>query len=169
MHLFITLCGAVGAWLLVAGPVYQAAIELHEQEVDRDAIDATVASITKPPRISWAWWLLPPVAYVKQQRRERAYRRSVMSALGQEQIEQTVRFLNKATGWMIVAAGAFLIAMKETWELIELLEWPWWVWLVIVIVLAIASVANAAANVWRTEQMLKRDEEAIESLEASEK
>ena len=35
-----------------------------------------------------------------------------------------VRYMNIARGWMLVGAGAFLIALKETWELVEHQEWP---------------------------------------------
>lgn len=34
--------------------------------------------------------------------------------------------IQKATGWFIVAAGALLLATKETWELAEASEWPAW-------------------------------------------
>jgi hypothetical protein len=30
--------GSVGAWLLVAGPMFQGALELHAQDVDREAL-----------------------------------------------------------------------------------------------------------------------------------
>jgi hypothetical protein len=39
-------------------------------------------------------------------------------------------YIRKARGWMVVAAGAFLIACSETWELVESHHWPelwWWV------------------------------------------
>ena len=36
MNQVIAWAGFLGAWLLVAGPLYQGAIELREEEVDRE-------------------------------------------------------------------------------------------------------------------------------------
>ena len=44
-----------------------------------------------------------------------------------------VRFINKATGWLYVALGALLIAVKETWELVEYNEWPTWLFWVLIV------------------------------------
>jgi hypothetical protein len=46
-----------GAWLLVAGPLYQGSVELGELDFDRDGIQGTAAAV------HW-WWLLPPVMYM---------------------------------------------------------------------------------------------------------
>jgi hypothetical protein len=64
MHLITAWCGFVGAWVLVAGPVYQGAIELGEVEVDREAIRSQADATGRPARISPWWWPLPPVAYL---------------------------------------------------------------------------------------------------------
>lgn len=54
MNLVIAWTGFLGAWLLVAGPLYQGALELAEEELDREAVQASAASSspgssTKPP------------------------------------------------------------------------------------------------------------------------
>jgi hypothetical protein len=62
-------CGYVGAWLLVAGPIYQAALELQEQDIERDRIQQVTAQVPAPAPVSAWWWLLPPVRYLLAQRR----------------------------------------------------------------------------------------------------
>ena len=62
--------------------------------------------------------------------------------------------MNKATGWFIVAAGALLLATKETWELVEQFEWPVWLFWVLVVVVFILCVANAAARMNNSNKIL---------------
>jgi hypothetical protein len=61
-----------GAWLLVAGPLYQGSAELAELDFDREGIQGTAAAVqaaqTRPS--AW-WWLLwfclrPPTAPVRE-------------------------------------------------------------------------------------------------------
>jgi len=63
MHGAILWCGFVGAWLLVAGPVYQAALELDAEEVARDALENAANRLPPTPQPSVWWWLIPPVGY----------------------------------------------------------------------------------------------------------
>ena len=58
-----------GAWLLVAGPLYQGSVELNELNVDREGIQgkAAAAQATRARPSAW-WWLLPPVMYVLHRR-----------------------------------------------------------------------------------------------------
>ena len=158
MEYLIVACGALGAWLLVAGPLYQAALELGEQEFDREEMGRVMEGIDVPTRVSPWWWLLPPVAYILQQRQQRAHRQAVLDALGPEQLEQSVNFVNKASGWMIVASGAFLIAVKETYELIELLHLHVAIFWILVVLLPVLCVSFVVAQVKRTAKMLKKEE-----------
>ncbi len=160
MDWFILVCGSIGAWLLVAGPVYQAALELREQEIDREKIDAVVSSVAPPARMSPLWWLLPPVAYFKQRSLSTEHRNRIMEALPREQVEQTLTFMNKARGWLIVSLGAFLIAIKETWELTERLHWPIGVFIAIAVLAVILSVGNAAFQMSRTQKLLGDEDDA---------
>jgi hypothetical protein len=140
MEHLIAWAGFLGAWLLVAGPVYQAAIELQEEEVDRDALLATKDTVPRPQPLSGWWWLLPPIAFLKQRRLSNDYRQAVMNAVPGEVMKQFVHFSDKAMGWLLVAAGAFLISVKETWELRELQEWSvvvFWALLVAMLLLAL--------------------------------
>ena len=74
MAVFIAWSGFLGAWLLVAGPIYQAAIELEEEDVEREVIAEASANVEAPPRVSPWWRLLPPVAYLLHRRRGRVHR-----------------------------------------------------------------------------------------------
>ena len=158
MEYVIAICGFVGGWLLVAGPVWQAAIELREEEIDREAIEAVRSSAPPPPKISAWWWLLPPVAYILQARRQRAARQAFQDALPPEALKQTISFLNKANGWLIVALGGFLIAAKETWELVEDLHWHQWVFWILVVVMPIVAIANTVRKVANTQRVLNPDQ-----------
>jgi hypothetical protein len=150
MDYVIAICGFAGGWLLVAGPVWQAAIELQEEEVDQEAIEAVKSAIEVPPPISVWWWLLPPVAYFLQMRRRREYHEKFNAALAPEQLKQTISFFNKANGWVIVAIGGFLIGVKETWDLVGVVHWPVWVFWVLVVVMPIIAVASAVRKTINT-------------------
>ena len=47
----IAICGFVGGWLLVAGPVWQAALELAEEEIDQEAIEHVKQIVQPPPPV----------------------------------------------------------------------------------------------------------------------
>ena len=158
MDAFLHWAGFVGAWLLVAGPLFQASIELREEAIDRDAFAATMASVPPAPHTSGWWWLLPPVAYVLRRRRSKAAHDAVLLAMSPTQRAQFVGFQNKARGWFAVAAGAFFIALKETGELVELYELPVWVFWVGIVVLSIAAVASTVAQLSRSDAALHIDE-----------
>jgi hypothetical protein len=147
MDAFLHWAGFFGAWLLVAGPLFQASIELREEAFDREAFAATMATVPPARRTSAWWWLLPPVAYILRRRRTRAMREAVLVAMSPSQRSAFVGFQNKAHGWFMVAGGAFLIALKETGELVELYELPTWVFWVAIIVLALGVLIwNGASN-----------------------
>ena len=150
----IAWSGFVGAWLLLAGPIYQAAIELGSEAWERDAVARASSRVAPPDHVSAWWWLLPPVGYVLQRRARRRYRQAVMSLFTAEQMQQFVRFSNKATGWHFVGAGAFFIALKETWELAEHYEWPGAFFWVLVPVMFIVCALNTAVRIRRNQEYL---------------
>jgi hypothetical protein len=149
MNQVIAWAGFLGAWLLVAGPLYQGAIELREEDVDRDAIEASQAKVERPPSPSPWWWLMPPVMYVLWRRRSGAYRRAVLAELSHEQREQFARFINKASGWFTVAAGASLLAAEQSWNVAERYHWPDWLFWALIAVMLGASVLNTALRMSR--------------------
>jgi hypothetical protein len=153
MNQGIVWAGFLGAWLLVAGPLYQGALELREEDIDRDEIQATKTKVTRPEPPSPLWWLVPPVMYVLRRRQGKQFRDDVMAQLTPQQREQFTRFMNKAAGWFTVAAGAFLLAADQTWRVVERYGWPAWTfWLLVVVMLGLA-VVNTAVRMIRDEQV----------------
>jgi hypothetical protein len=158
----IAWCGFVGAWLLVAGPVYQAAVELSDQEMAREDVERLTDHLDRshiegaPPRVSSWWWLFPPVLYLKHRRREATLRQLMLSQLTPEQAGIVIDYLNKSTGWLLVGAGGLLIATKETWELREHFEWPVWIFWVLCVVMAVLCLANAGRRMERSQSNVTR-------------
>ncbi|MGZ4515932.1 MAG: hypothetical protein ACXVX5_14775 [Mycobacterium sp.] len=114
----------LGAWVLVAGPMYQGAVEMSGVNAVRSAIRSRANAIAHLERVSLWWWLLPPVAYVMTNRKENAWRQQVMASLTQDQRAEFLSYSNKGAGWFMVGAGAVLIGIKEAAELVEVLGWP---------------------------------------------
>lgn len=139
---FASWFGFIGAWLLVVGPLYQGGLELLEEDIHRDDSAALFEGITPPTMPSAWWWLLPPVMLVQRHRRTTAYHALVLSRMTPEQRASRAGFLQKATGWFVVAAGATCLAVNETWGLSEHLEWPVWLFVVIFAVIFAGSVTG---------------------------
>jgi hypothetical protein len=142
--------GFIGAWLLVVGPLYQGGFELLEEDTHREDSAALFEGITPPTMPSSWWWLLPPVMLVRRRRRTAAYRGLVLSRMTPEQRASRAGFLQKATGWFVVAAGASCLAVKETWDLSEHLQWPVWFFAVIFAVMFAGSAAGTVFALART-------------------
>lgn len=151
MHDFTLWCGFLGSWLLVAGPVYQAWLELQEESFESDRIRALTTTVDAPPAVSAWWWLLPPVRFVLARRRSRRYRRIITDAMTDEDFEQMSSFISKATGWMYVGVGAFLLALVETYELAHDLDWPIVVFWTLTVVMGGGCFANAALRIQHAE------------------
>jgi hypothetical protein len=100
-----------------------------------------------PPPVSRWWWLLPPVYFFLRKRRSDEYRRAMIEAMPDAKVAALVSFRDKAGAWFFVAGGAFLIAVKETWELHEGYEWSdlvFWGLIVLMLLGCAASTAGAA-------------------------
>ena len=156
MHELILWAGFLGAWLLVAGPVYQASLELAEEEFEQESYHETMSSVGRPARVSPWWWLVPPVHLYLSNRTKDAWWREFLTAMDDEQYGQFQRYRNKASGWIIVGAGGLLIAAKETWELVEGNEWPTWLFWVLLVVALLGALGHA---VLRTRQDARATEE----------
>jgi hypothetical protein len=134
--------GFLGAWLLVVGPLYQGALELLEQDIDREGIEASIARIPRPEPPSAWWWLVPPAMYLIRRRRSNAFRQAALAQLSQAQRDQSARFVNKAMGWFTVALGAALLAAEQTWQVVDRQHWPAWLFWILLIVMLGVSVLN---------------------------
>lgn len=145
MDTLMAWSGFIGAWLLVAGPLYQGVLELREEDVDQAGTDPMCPIAPPPPPSLW-WWLLPPVMLVLRRRRSVTYHRTLLEVLTPQQREHRERFIRKATGWFVVAVGGSLIAVQETWELTEHNECPRAAF-VLVLVLMLALVGGN--TVWQ--------------------
>jgi hypothetical protein len=146
MNQVIAWVGFIGAWLLVAGPLYQGALELLEEDVDREAMQTSTAHLARPDPPSPWWWLLPPVMYLIRRHRRRQFHQAVMAQLTQAQREQITSFFNKATGWFTVALGAALLGAEQTWQVVERQRWPAWLFGLLVIVMLGACLLNTAVR-----------------------
>jgi hypothetical protein len=150
----IAWCGFAGAWLLFGGPVYQAALELQEQDIERDRMAELGDQVEGAPSVSRWWWLLPPVWYALERRRRKQWRSAVLAAMAPSEVEALVNYIDKATAWLFVGLGGFLIATKETWELVEHYEWPAYVFWILAAAMLIVASANAALRLARTRSVL---------------
>jgi hypothetical protein len=139
--MIINWCGFVGAWLLVLGPLNQAITELAEEEFERDALARAEREIEVPPPVS-AWWLVFPPGYVVlRRRRDQLYKERLRDAMSPETIRAFAHLRDVAGAWLLVAAGAALIAVKETWELTEGYHWgEWSFWVLLAGMLGLAAV-----------------------------
>jgi hypothetical protein len=149
MNHVIAWVGFLGAWLLVAGPLYQGALELLEEDIDREGIDASIARIPRPDPLSPWWWLLPPAMYMIRSHRTKAFRKVALAQLTQAQRDQATSFLHKAAGWFTVALGAALLAAEQTWQVIRRQHWPAWLFWILIIVMFGLSVLNTALRMSR--------------------
>ena len=152
----------LGAWLLVAGPLWQGSVELNELDVDREGIEGIKAAAmqTAQGRPSAWWWLLPPVMYVLRRRWTRTFHEVTAAQLTDVQREQLTSFRNKATGWYSVALGGFLLAAGETWDITEHYSWPAWLFWVLLVVMLTLAVLNTAVRLIRDQHASQHAAEA---------
>lgn len=153
MHELILWSAFLGAWLLVTGPLYQAAQELDAEEVSRSDI-APYRDVPAGPRPSTWWWLLPPVGYWKQHGFRQRQHDALVDAIPPDVLVGWLSFMNKATGWFYVAAGAFFIALKETWELVEGHHWSTAVFWVLVVGMTALAATNTAVRIQKTHELV---------------
>jgi hypothetical protein len=149
MHLFILWVGFAGGWLLVAGPLYQASVELGEEDFEQERFHAAAAGAGPPPQVSPWWWLFPPARLLIGRRRREEWNDRVVQLLPDEDYEAFGSFMRKARGWLFVGLGGTAIAAKETYELVEGSHWPIAVFWVLTPLMAAACVLNVAIQARR--------------------
>jgi hypothetical protein len=146
--------GFFGVWLLVAGPLYQANLELRAEDIAVDRIRATAKQVHAPDQVSNWWWLVPPIHWVLRRRRQEAYKRLILDVMQDEDYEALTQFVNKAVGWILVAVGALLIAAKETYGLCQDMEWSDVVFWILLVVMGTVCNGYTAGRISRTERRL---------------
>lgn len=156
MQTFVTWCEFVGAWLLVAGPLRQAAIELDDEDWDRDQRAQVAANAPLPVGISAWWWLLPPVAYLLRRRRVTEQRHALLRSLGAEQVDRIMHYRGKAGAWISVSGGAFLLAIGATWALREHYAWPRGVFWALLLAGTVLSALNTVGRERRRHAIVER-------------
>jgi hypothetical protein len=148
-------CGFAGAWLLVIGPLQQAASELDEETRDLDEIPSKLRALPRSDPPSAWWWLLPPVAYVQRIHLRNRHRQMAKEALEPDEFERMERLADKARAWLFVAGGAFLIAITETWSLRESYRWDDWVFWALLVLMACLCAALTSLRTHRNERRRK--------------
>lgn len=138
--------GFFGARLLVAGPAYQASLELRAEEAAIESVRAAQSRVPPPPPVSPWWWLVPPVHYIRSRRRRNDHRQQMIDAMAPDEFDTATRFINKATGWLLVASGGFLLAVRATYDLVTDEQWPTLVFWALVALMTAISLANIAAR-----------------------
>jgi len=146
--------GFIGAWLLFAGPIYQAALELMDQDIEIDRIKSARDTVIAPPKVSALWWFIPPIKLYLEHRRSSQYKRRHLETLSPEDLEALIAFTNKATGWFMVAAGGLCIAIKETYELCHAHDYSSKAIWIIVAVMSFMSVLYTVVRITRGNKLL---------------
>ena len=157
MHTLVLWFGFVGAWLLFAGPVFQASVELRAEDEATERVHRAADGMEPARKTSAWWWLLPPVHMVLSARRSAEFRSRMMSSFTAEDLEVIARYINIARGWLLVALGAFLIALKETWELVEHEEWTTLVYWLLVLVMTLLALSFTGVSASRERELVGRD------------
>jgi len=144
METFILWIGFIGAWLIFAGALRQATLELQNEDIEIDRIREASSKIPRPaPTSKWLLLVFPIKLYIDF-KRGKEHQRQISALLTSDDVKSLTSLRNKAIGWMSVAGGGFCIALKETYELGHHQEWGGGILLGLVIFMFILSVLNAA-------------------------
>ncbi len=157
MHALALWAGFFGAWALVAGPVYQAMLELRAEDIQTDRLRALSVKVPpSPPPTRW-WLLLPPVYFLLRHRRKKSVQSQWLELMADPDFEALTQFSNKAAAWVMVGFGGLMIAFKETAELAEGNEWPVVAFVIVVGAMLALSVGFGVSRLrWMDRQQKKR-------------
>ncbi len=159
MHLFAICCGGVGAWFLVAGSIYQASLELHKEQVAADQMAMATTKVPAPPAVSAWWWLLPPIKLYLDGQRRSQHRHTFLASLTPEERETIVAFLSMFRGWLLVATGALLIAIQQTYDVVERLNLSlgvFWLAIITLFVICVLITVVHRATIERSRVLVQR-------------
>jgi len=107
--------------------------------------------------VSAYWWLLPPVRLYLERRRSHRMNRLLIHQMDPTDVEALMSFLNKATGWMFVAVGGFLLALQETYDVVEHYDWSIGIFVILLVVMAGLCVGYALSRDMRTKRIIDRE------------
>jgi hypothetical protein len=93
--------------------------------------------------------LVPPVYLVLRSRRDHVYKERIRDAMSSEELRALAHLRDVASAWFLVAAGASLIAVKETWDLVEASGWSRWSFWVLVAGMFALSAVEIAVRIGR--------------------
>jgi hypothetical protein len=155
METIILIASFLGSWLLVAGSIYQAVLELRDEDIEVDRVRRLSANVVHIKKVSSWWWFVPPVKIILERKRNEKFRKAYFDALTTDDSAAMLSFMNKATAWLYVGLGGFLLAVKETYELDEYLHVGLIVFFIAIVVLLVVAFLNTITRVRRSEQILK--------------
>lgn len=147
--------GFSGAWLLFAGPIYQGALELQDENIEFDRLRAASSKVEKPASASILWWFIPPVKLHLEYRRRREYEKRILDILTKEDLEAFISYRSKASAWMFVALGGFCIAVNETYALTQRLAWNRAALLGVVVIMLLVSITNLIYRIRKAQKIKK--------------
>jgi cytochrome bd-type quinol oxidase subunit 2 len=90
-----------------------------------------------------------PSIFVLRRRRAGVYRAHIAAVMRPEELEAFAHLRDVANAWALVAAGASLIAAKETWELHEQYHWAEWTFWALVVLMLLICAARVAFRAQR--------------------
>jgi hypothetical protein len=159
MALFVKVCGFIGAWLFFVGPVYQSVQELREEARALEEHRGPWKELEPEKRSSAWWWLLPPVKVVLAWRERAQQRKRLLASLTPSEMSAVVALIKKAEGWLLVAGGGLLAAIKETHQVVVDLSAPLWVLWATVALMVLLAGSYAAAGAAQREKFARLREQ----------
>src|SRR5574337_152579 len=143
MDRLILVLETLGAWLLFGAPLLQATTELHEEVAGWEKIRSKHAAAKKIDigKVTFWWWLLPPLKVLFEKRRIRKIQRIYADIkLSDETQERLYTYALKVNGWSGVTLGGWLVAISTTWTLVGNLELSLGAWIGLVIFFSYVSI-----------------------------
>ena len=123
MDSLVDWVGFAGVWLLFAGPLFQANVELDAEAEAMNRMREAGTSGPRPTRSRW-WWLFPPARAFQVAEQRRVKEQAIIEAMLPEDQDSVKRYLRTARGWMLVGLGAWLIAVHHTFGFGQERGWP---------------------------------------------
>jgi hypothetical protein len=110
-----------------------------------------------PPARQSGWsWVLFPVKLVLEHRRVTTYRAACIAALTVDDLEAMLALRNAATGWIFVAAGGLLLAVKETFQCCGILHLRLAVFIAVTVGMACGCALAAAVHLSLADRAVAR-------------